>query len=158
VGEFFLEFLGKYKKLLESSQKLFRFAIDKGGILICDQQRCRSFGKMRVPLPNGNNKKMHTTVYQTFRGVDFSTDPALVDSRRSPAAVNLVSDAGGYPEKRLGWRTVIRAESAERVNGLHRAVFTDGEVRLAHIGTTIYRWERDTLSVLRENVADMRST
>ncbi len=113
---------------------------------------------MRVPLPNGNNKKMHTTVYQTFRGVDFSTDPALVDSRRSPAAVNLVSDAGGYPEKRLGWRTVIRAEGAERVNGLHRAVLTDGEVRLAHIGTTVYRWERDTLSVLRENVADMRST
>ena len=52
--------------------------------------------------------KMYQTRYARFRGVDFSTDPALVDPSRSPFAPNLVSDAGGMPEKRPGWRNLAQ--------------------------------------------------
>ena len=41
-------------------------------------------------------------VYQQFRGVDLLTDDTQIDDSRSPWAVNLISDAGGYPEKRVG--------------------------------------------------------
>ena len=105
---------------------------------------------MRVSLPSGANKAMHTTVYKTFRGVDMSTDPALVDSRRSPSAENLISDSGGYPEKRLGWKTLVRQGDGKCVNGLHRFVSKSGEARVAHIGTVLYRWSDAGLSVLRE--------
>ena len=43
---------------------------------------------------------IRTKTYSKFRGVDFSSDPSLVDDSRSPWAPNMVSDAGGMPEKR----------------------------------------------------------
>ena len=46
------------------------------------------------------------TQYAAFRGADFSTDPSLVESCRSPLCTNIVADGGGMPQKRLGWRTV----------------------------------------------------
>lgn len=113
---------------------------------------------MRVSVPGGANKTMHTTVYKTFRGVDMSTDPALVDSRRSPSAENLISDSGGYPEKRLGWKTLVRQNDKQRVNGLHRLVSASGGARVAHIGTVLYRWSDTELLILREGVADQRSS
>lgn len=42
---------------------------------------------------------IRTKKYERFRGVDFSTDPALVDDARSPWAPNMVADNGGMPEK-----------------------------------------------------------
>ncbi len=53
---------------------------------------------------------IRTTKYEKFRGVDFSTDPALVDASRSPWAPNMVSDTGGLPEKRPGWRVLEKFE------------------------------------------------
>ena len=44
------------------------------------------------------------SVYKTFRGADFSTDPSLVDYSRSPLCTNIVADGGGMPQKRLGRR------------------------------------------------------
>ena len=82
------------------------------------------------------------TVYQTFRGADFSTDPSLVDRTRSPLCTNIVADGGGMPQKRAGWR-VLHSLSG-RVNGLFSAAF-DGETRfLAHVGTRLYTWADDT--------------
>ena len=46
------------------------------------------------------------TRYAAFRGADFSTDPSLVESCRSPLCTNIVADGGGMPQKRLGYRTV----------------------------------------------------
>ncbi len=48
---------------------------------------------------------VHTTIYGDLKGVDFSTDPALVYNKRSPSAVNMISDKGGNPKKRTGWKT-----------------------------------------------------
>lgn len=99
------------------------------------------------------------TSYDRFRGVDLSTDPALVDTSRSPSAPNLISDAGGYPEKRPGWRTVYRIPDGARVNGLHRLpLASGGDVRIVHAGTKLYRVDGDTLTMLADNVNDDRST
>lgn len=84
----------------------------------------------------------YVTRYQRFRGVDFSTDPALVDASRSPFAPNLISDAGGMPEKRPGWRTLLQLEAGARVNGLWRAELEGETVYLAHCGTKLYKWSQ----------------
>ena len=114
--------------------------------------------RMKLSYPGGSIAARHKTVYHTFRGVDLSTDPALVDTTRSPDAPNLISDTGGYPEKRLGWKTLVQQVDRQRVNGLHRFVSKSGEARVAHIGTVLYRWSDTELSVLREGVADQRSS
>lgn len=49
--------------------------------------------------------KVHTTIYGDLKGVDFSNDPAIVYRKRSPSAVNMISDKGGNPKKRTGWKT-----------------------------------------------------
>lgn len=82
-----------------------------------------------------------TTVYNTFRGADFSTDPSLVEKYRSPLCTNIIADAGGMPEKRVGWRTLHRLEGA--VYGLFHGVFESGEKRLVHAGTALYEWAEE---------------
>ena len=97
------------------------------------------------------------TVYQTFKGADFSTDPSLVDPARSPLCTNIMPDGGGMPQKRAGWR-VLHSLSG-KVNGLFSAVF-HGTVRyLAHVGTQMYTWdETDTAPVsIRTGLADRKS-
>ena len=92
-------------------------------------------------LPIPPFKRRSTTVYNSFRGVDLSGDSTKIDNTRSPWAPNLVSDNGGLPEKRVGWRSLARVEAP--VNGLfylHRG----GEGHwLVHGGTKIYRWYPD---------------
>ncbi len=82
--------------------------------------------------------KIRAKKYDRFRGVDFSTDPSLVDDTRSPWAPNLVADMGGMPEKRPGWRTLVEIEG--KVNGLFSAEFSGERHLLAHVGTKLYRW------------------
>jgi len=101
---------------------------------------------------------IHAKKYERFRGVDFSTDPALVDDTRSPWAPNMVADMGGMPEKRPGWRTVVTLEG--QVNGLYNAEFAGVRHLLAHVGTTLYRWYEDgeTASAeLAAGLSDARS-
>lgn len=47
---------------------------------------------------------VHTTIYGDLKGVDFSNDPAIVYKKRSPSSVNMISDKGGNPKKRTGWK------------------------------------------------------
>lgn len=101
---------------------------------------------------------IRTKKYERFRGVDFSTDPALVDDARSPYAPNMWADMGGMPEKRPGWRTLQQVEG--RINGLFHAKF-DGTIHtLAHAGTTLIRWYLDETEpeTLAEDLPDERST
>ena len=50
---------------------------------------------------------IHTTTYGQFKGVDFSTDPSLVDPSRSPLSVNMIAEVcpksawGGVPSAPL---------------------------------------------------------
>lgn len=81
------------------------------------------------------------TRYAAFRGADFSTDPSLVESCRSPLCTNIVADGGGMPQKRLGCRTVQRL--GDTVYGLFGAEFGGTVKRLAHAGTKLYVWADD---------------
>lgn len=101
---------------------------------------------------------IRTKKYERFRGVDFSTDPALVDDARSPYAPNMWADMGGMPEKRPGWRTLQQVEG--RINGLFHAKFGGTIHTLAHAGTTLLRWYLDETEpeTLAEGLPDERST
>lgn len=81
------------------------------------------------------------TRYAAFRGADFSTDPSLVESCRSPLCTNIVADGGGMPQKRLGYRTVQSLGGT--VYGLFGAEFGGTVKRLAHAGTKLYVWADD---------------
>lgn len=61
---------------------------------------------MQQALPTA--PKVHTTLYGDLKGVDFTNDPAIVCRKRSPSAVNMLSDKGGNPKKRTGWKTELK--------------------------------------------------
>lgn len=97
--------------------------------------------------------KIRATTYDKFRGADFSTDPALVDKSRSPLCTNMISDAGGMPEKRCGWRTLHTIEESDepqKINGLFTMVYSGTRYHYAHAGTKLYTWdETDTAPTVR---------
>ena len=101
---------------------------------------------------------IRTKKYERFRGVDFSTDPALVDDARSPWAPNMVADMGGMPEKRPGWRTLRTFDG--RINGIFDAVFDGVTHQLVHAGTKLWRWYENsgTATQLASGLPDERST
>ena len=113
---------------------------------------------MQAVKLSGGGVTVKTTRYSQFKGVDFSTDPMLVDESRSPYAVNLISDTGGMPEKRPGWRTLHRLDG--RINGLYRCEIDGENHYLAHAGTGIWRIdpESEEYTQLRDGVNDERST
>lgn len=96
------------------------------------------------------------TRYAAFRGADFSTDPSLVESCRSPLCTNIVADGGGMPQKRLGYRTV--QSLGDTVYGLFGAEFGGTVKRLVHAGTKLYAWADDgTPAVLLSGLPHRKS-
>ncbi len=94
--------------------------------------------------------------YDKFRGVDFSTDPSLVANYRSPYAPNMISDSGGQPEKRLGWRKIHSIDSP--INGLYYGTIGQNKVFLAHGGTKLYKWsDTEAPTVLKTGIANAKS-
>lgn len=109
-------------------------------------------------MPKVSGTDIRSRKYDRFRGVDFATDPALVDASRSPWAPNMVADKGGMPEKRPGWRTLLQVEG--RVNGLYSGEFDGVRHLLVHAGTKLLRWYedgRDSVE-LASGLPDERST
>jgi len=93
-------------------------------------------------LSKKSGVSIRSTIYSTFRGADFSTDPSLVEKYRSPLCTNIVADAGGMPQKRDGWRVLHTLTG--KVNGLHAGVFSGTAKKLAHVGTKMYVWDDET--------------
>lgn len=58
--------------------------------------------KMNVP----ESPELYTTRYEGLGGVDYSCDITQVDVRRTPTGLNMISDDGSNPVKRLGWRVI----------------------------------------------------
>lgn len=96
-----------------------------------------------------------TVVYGSFKGVDFSRDPLLVDRSRSPYAVNVISDKGGQPEKRVGWGVLHTLEKP--VNGLAYGYVDGKAVFIAHGGTKLYRWTTGGTEVIKSGINSARS-
>ena len=99
--------------------------------------------------------KIHVKNYSLFRGVDFSSDPSKVDDRRSPWAPNLISDAGGFPEKRLGWRTVHTFDGP--VHGIFFFKNQSGSYQLCHAGSKLWLMGGDAPQLLRSDLHQGRS-
>ena len=59
---------------------------------------------MKRSLPSSPN--YYTTHYDKLRGVDYSCDITEVSRVRTPTGLNMISDDGGNPVKRSGWRVI----------------------------------------------------
>lgn len=106
---------------------------------------------------NSQSVKVNTTIYNKFKGADFSTDPSQVDESRSPMPLNLVADEGGFPEKRLGWRTVY--QFAGQINGIFTLTVQDETYLFVHHGSKISRYNEKTgeATEIKTDVTDHRS-
>lgn len=69
----------------------------------------------RMEVPDFANPRGGTKHYKRFRGLDYLGDETQIDDGRSPRAINMIADEGGFPERRYGWRTIctFAAEAAE---------------------------------------------
>ena len=106
---------------------------------------------------NISDVKRYHKSYSKFRGVDFSTDPTLVNDSRSPLCQNLISDLAGFPEKRLGWRTLFTVDSP--INGLFYAVFESGAGKyIVHGGTKLYTFTDTGFLQVYDGMNNARST
>lgn len=86
---------------------------------------------------------LYTKVYSQFLGVDFTTDDTNISDSRSPDALNLIADAAGFPEKRLGWRALkdfSAGATKRKIHGLYYADFDGCKVILVHAGTILYAY------------------
>ena len=97
-----------------------------------------------------------TIVYSQFKGVDFSQDDYMVDRNHSPYALNMISDKGGQPEKRVGWRVMAMIDMP--VNGIQQGTIGTENMFIAHGGTKLYKWVGNTVTVIKGNVKNERSS
>lgn len=113
----------------------------------------------KINVPSFTSPSEGYKVYGRFRGVDYSTDETQIDDSRSPQAVNLISDAGGAPTKRLGWRTLTQIDGGKRINGIFTFTREENVHLLVHCGDALWRMDADGGSPvrLREGVNDGRS-
>lgn len=110
----------------------------------------------RVSVPDFSSPSVITRQYRSFKGLDYSADESQIDGSRSPLAVNMISDAGGWPQKRLGWRVLRRYTG--RINGIYPYRKDDGTIELiVHAGAAIYR-DASSPVKLRDSLKDDYST
>lgn len=81
-------------------------------------------------------QKLLTSRYSAFTGVDFTSDVHNVANHRFAYAENIINDDSGFPEKRLGHRTMIEFNAP--VYGLFTGLIGGNEVYLAHAGSNLY--------------------
>ena len=63
-----------------------------------------------MPVTVPEEPKKYTTIYENFKGVDFTNDPSNVYKRRSPGGKNMLPDIDGRPYKRRGWKIEYSAQ------------------------------------------------
>lgn len=101
--------------------------------------------------------KKYKTEYSNFKGVDFSSNPTQIDDKRGAiGTVNLISDPGGFPEKRKGWRKLLECEGP--VNGLYRGTIDNEDHLLVHGGTKLYKWTDNEITQLKTGLTNARGT
>jgi len=111
-----------------------------------------------VTLSGDSGPDVRVAVYGQFKGVDFSTDPLLVDESRSPYALNLISDTGGMPEKRPGWRVLMQLPDKERIRGIWRCEIEGEEHWLCKDGSGFYKLDMANGTYTSLYVEDVIST
>lgn len=109
------------------------------------------------------NRKIKTTEYANLAGVDFSQEAALVDGRRSPDSVNMISDNGKTPVKRPGWKTEL--SNLGYVHNIWKPNIYDRERLIIHAGNKLCGMElmdgevgHFALHTIKDNVPDSKSS
>lgn len=109
----------------------------------------------QLNVPSFSAPSVTIRQFRAFRGLDQSADESQIDPSRSPLAVNMTSDAGGFPQKRLGWRTI--RQYVGRINGIF-AYREDGQMQtVVHAGAKLYR-DADPPVELMSGLNDADST
>ena len=70
---------------------------------------------MTIEIPSA--PKVYTTVYDNFRGVDYTNDQTNIWRRRSPTGYNMLPDEAGRPFKRTGWEVAISTDEITALIG-----------------------------------------
>lgn len=109
-----------------------------------------------MPISVASAPKALRTVYDDFKGVDFSVDDLLVDKSHSPYALNMISDKGGQPEKRAGWRILTTVEAP--VNAIQQGEINGENMIIIHGGTKLYKWQNEELIQLVDGLNNERSS
>ena len=107
-------------------------------------------------MASKNGKTVYSKVYRSFLGVDFSKDASMVDDSRSPDAENIISDLDGFPEKRLGWRTIEKFEG--RINGIFTFGDPENPCTVIHSGSDIYKMTDGSVSKVYAGCNDAPSS
>lgn len=108
--------------------------------------------KLNIP----SSADTETTKYTALRGADFSVDASLVDGRRSPLPLNIISDDGGNPCKRLGWRTYCTLEAP--VHNIWYGEIDGSDKIIAHAGTKLYDITSGTAIEKKAGLANTKGT
>lgn len=105
-----------------------------------------------MPLKVPDEPKKYTTIYDDFKGVDFTNDPSNVYRRRSPSGLNMIPDLDGRPYKRPGWEVVKTVSDFEDAASgtlssnqarLHYFSYGDHEYLMIFNDLGVF-WMRDT--------------
>ena len=99
-------------------------------------------------------------VYGNFRGVDFGSDPGIVDLSRSPDALNVwrdySNDSGTCIQTRPGYSKL--GKIGNNINGFY---IVDSDTALVHSGTVLYEWtnfpDTPTLRSLKSGMNNRKS-
>lgn len=108
-----------------------------------------------VNLGTPSSPAVYTKKYMNFRGVDFSQSETMVDDSRSPHAVNVISDTGGFPEKRLGWR--VLQNLGGKINGIFNFADRENPCAVVHAGSKIYKVKNNVATEVYAGCADQKS-
>ena len=104
----------------------------------------------KMSLPSPPKKKLFKM--ETFRGCDFTNEPANVAHYRSPYAPNMIRESVGKVRKRTGY--YVAEQYPGKINGVHYYFYEDGErkrLRIVHAGDKLYT---DPKTVLYSGVGD----
>ena len=103
--------------------------------------------------------KEFATQYRELLGVDYQADQTEVDRRRSPDMVNMISDYGGNPVKRDGYRKVGVAYAAiVTIDGVVYGISADETAfTVASLELDGYEFTETVLKTESKNVGKIRA-
>ena len=101
----------------------------------------------------------YSTQYRVLLGVDFRADQTEVDRRRSPDMVNMISDFGGNPVKRDGYRTVASEKMwLCEVDGIKYGIYASGNAfEIAEVEMNGYELDVNAAYVSSSDVGDIKA-
>ena len=94
--------------------------------------------------------------YSNFGGVDFTSAVTEVDEKRSPDALNMISNQAGFPQKRTGYVTLNTFDSA--INGIFQLNVNSEIQTIVHAGENLYKTDFTESTLLFSNMNNSKST